>query len=136
MATVEEALRSKLVGTAAVTALVGQRVYPLVLPDGQALPAVVYQRVTTARGASHTATVGRGLVNATMQFACIGLTYGSARAVATAVRQALEWLRETISGVDVDAIHFGDEEDGYSEPGDKTAASFTVFVDATVWYCE
>lgn len=134
---VEEALRSKLVaGGSASQALVGSRVYPLVLPDGQALPAVVYQRVTSNRLAAHTAIVGRGLVNATVQFSCIGASYASARAVATAVRQTLESLHETVSGVDVDAVHFGDEEDGYSEPADKAGASFTVFLDATVWYCE
>lgn len=43
----ESSLKSHLGSHAALSALVSDRIYPLVIPERSALPAVVYQRVIT-----------------------------------------------------------------------------------------
>ena len=44
---VETELRGALTGNGAVAALVGTRVYPVVLPQNPTLPAIVYQELRT-----------------------------------------------------------------------------------------
>lgn len=45
--TAEVTLNGILTGSAAVVAAVGDRIYPLVVPDGKELPAIAYQRTST-----------------------------------------------------------------------------------------
>lgn len=49
MATLEQALTALLRDDPALVALIARRVYPGVLPQGVAYPAVTYQRISTAR---------------------------------------------------------------------------------------
>lgn len=45
---IEELLVGMMLGDAAVAALVGDRVYPLVIPQDAPLPAITYQEIETA----------------------------------------------------------------------------------------
>lgn len=87
-------LRYRLTQTAAVTALVGARVYPGVVPQRSTFPAVIYNEVTASR--THLMGADSGTVESTWQIDCYGQTYQAAREVATVVRQTLSrfegWL--------------------------------------------
>lgn len=87
------------------------RVYPLVIPAGEALPAVAYQRISTIPDASHD---GPGsLLTARVQFTVTGETYMQARRAAVALRLALDaraWMGCT-SFLD------GMSDDDASDPG-------------------
>ena len=50
---IEPALRAYVLADPAVSALIGTRWYPVVLPQSTAFPAVTYQRITTTRVGSH-----------------------------------------------------------------------------------
>lgn len=49
MSGIEEAIYSALTAHAGLSALVGDRVYPMVLPEGAVRPAVTYMRISGAR---------------------------------------------------------------------------------------
>ena len=63
---IEEALYSKLTGDAGVAALVSTRIYPNVVPQDIALPAVAYQRISTVRDMAHDGPTG--VAHARFQF--------------------------------------------------------------------
>lgn len=88
--TLEEAIYARLSGAAPVAALVGTRIYPILAPQGAALPYVVFTRQET-ENLAHLG--GRGThdrVQVTVQ--ALAEDTVSARAVAAALQDALdEW---------------------------------------------
>ena len=134
MAVIEEALRTALLADGTVAGLVGQRVYPLVLPTRAALPAVVYQRISGVRVASHDGP--SELARPRFQFACIGSTYAGAKTVANAVRTALDGYSGTVSEVQVFVALLENEVDFYTFESDEAAGTCTVLVDFLIWHRE
>lgn len=134
MATIEEALKALLVANAGVNALVAGRVHPLKVPQGGALPAVVYQRVSGPRVGQH--RTSSTLARPRFQFACVAATYAAAKGLANAVRVAIHCYAGIASGVDVDAILVENEVDAFNASEDEQADAFTVVVDAVVWHHE
>ncbi len=98
-----QAVRTQLAATAGVTALVGNRIHPLRLPPGGALPAITYQMVSDPRQYTHDGAAG--LAQPRIQITCWGETdsngnslYSSAKALAAAVRVALSAFSGTLGG--------------------------------------
>lgn len=84
---IEVALRSHLVGFAAVAALVGTRVHPTILPQAPALPAITYQLITERNVYS---SVGHsGLTGPLIQVDSWAETFLEAAQLADAVKDAL-----------------------------------------------
>jgi hypothetical protein len=101
---IESAVRAVLLADPAVTALVGAgaeaRIYPLILPQGAAFPALTYQRVSSV---TQYAQDGPGLARQRIQIDAWAMTYRAAKDLARAVRSALEGHRAgNIQGVFVD----------------------------------
>jgi hypothetical protein len=87
----ESELRTLLLGQPAIAALVGERVYPVTLPQGATLPAMTYQVISGAGdGDAHT---GPGLSRRRYQFDCWAATYGTAAALGLALVQAVHARR-------------------------------------------
>ena len=84
----EEALRTLLRGHAPIAALVGTRVDWGVRPQATALPAICLTVISDAP-VNHTLD-GPGPSQARVQVDCFGASYGSAKAVARAVRRLLD----------------------------------------------
>lgn len=83
----EEAIFTHLKNDAGVAALVGTRIFPLEMHAPATLPAIVYQRIDGVprnhmRG-------GTTKINARIQIDCYGEEYADAKAVAAAVRTAM-----------------------------------------------
>ena len=84
---IETTLYTALSTTNGVTTLVSTRVYPMAAPDGTASPYISYQVITgTAYNRNVGAPMGERKI---VQINCVGNSYSSAKAVAEAVKAAL-----------------------------------------------
>lgn len=88
----EEELRTILLGTGALTAIVGSRVDWSTRPQGTALPAVTLHVVSGAEG--YTLKSRDGLLKSRVQIDCWGVTYASAKTTSRAVITALSGARD------------------------------------------
>jgi len=82
----EQTLYSTLKNDAGVSALVGTRIYPLLLPQNPTYPAITYQRISTRPVMTRT---GNGLDFVRMQIDCYADSYSGVKALAAAVEAAL-----------------------------------------------
>lgn len=110
----DAALYSILSNHSGLTALVSTRIAPVRLKEGESLPAVTYQRITSqdhwAGGAD------AGVRSIRYQVSSWGANYDQARAVATQVRAALQRYSGTAAGVVVQGIFITSETDLYDDP--------------------
>ncbi len=127
MAEVEEAVVAKLMDTDAVTALIGQRLYPQIVPQDVARPSVAYQKIdsvpVSTRAISH-------LARTTIQFTCEADDYAGAKAVAETLREALGGWHDEESDPIIFAVIEMNESDGYSEQH----LAPVVRLDAAIWH--
>ena len=139
--TLLEAMRTRLLAQAALTALVGERVSTLRLPENPKLPAVRLQEIDRI-----TLMHFRGNVNlyvARVQIDAVeaeahGDAYGTAHAVADAVRggfvagvaTGLMGLKGTLSGLDVRGILAADQRERY----ESEVRLVKVETDYFVWF--
>jgi len=124
---IEEALYSHLAADGGVSALVGNRIYPIEAPQQAALPYLVYQRVSGPRVRSHSGP--SGLASPRFQITGAAETYPSLRALMNAVRVALDGFRGTMGGgVEVGAAFVENELDS-----EETSVSR---LDVVLWHKE
>lgn len=122
-------LRAKIIADGAVSALVAQRVYPNILPQGPTYPAIVYSQISGVRLHHLGGTSGRA--NPRFSYHCWGATYASARAVANALRSLLDGFNGTLTTAHA-TIMIESELDDY----DDTAQKHRVIQDYFVNYLE
>lgn len=134
MAVIEEALVDILEADAAVAAVVDDRIYPIVLPQGAMLPAIVYQRISGPR--AETMQGPSGLAWPRFQFVSVGATFGDAMAVAVAVRQALDGYRGMVGGVTIHGILILNEFQQFNPATAEEAESWLIYQDFRVWHLE
>jgi len=125
----EAALIAKLLATAGITALVGQRISWSRRPQGEALPAIVLHRIDGAP--DYHLTGASGIVESRVQVDCWGASYGSAKAVARAVEAAVSGQRFTQGAIRFDAILILDERDSTF---DETTPLFRTSLDLGVFH--
>jgi len=112
----EEALYSKLTGTAAITALVGTRIFPGYLPQTAALPAMSYWRVAGMR--EHAQGTDPGVARPRIQIDAWGKKYSQVQSVADALRTALQdssGLWGGVGGVTILAVHYYGDSHFYED---------------------
>lgn len=126
---IETALYSYLTSYAGLTALVGDRIYPLVIPEQAGLPAIAYQRISTRITYSHDGD--SELDRTRFQFACVAKTAKEAREVAEQVVAALSAYSGPMDGLNVGASFIENRLDGY-EP--QPTDAYVVRVDALLWH--
>lgn len=93
---IEETLFTRMSTFAGLTALVGARIYPLILPQGVTYPAVTYQRISSEPRESCMVD-DAGIVRSRFQITAWGDTFAGVRNIMEQVRQCLQ--RWTTSGV-------------------------------------
>lgn len=90
MTTLEEGLASYLETFAGLVALIGDRVYPMRLPQTAIIPCLTYQRISTPRISTHQSSGATGdLVYPRFQFDAWASTGKAAKAITDQVRAAL-----------------------------------------------
>jgi len=98
----EKVIKTLLGNAAGVTALVAQRVYPGVVPQGTALPAISYEHVSTVP--LPTLTIGTNLVRTRIEVTAVAKTYAAQKSLLEEIRKALDYQRGTVAGVEVVSI--------------------------------
>lgn len=86
---IESALFAALTANSNLKALIAARLYPDVMPQGAALPCVVYQRISTPRAQVFGSTQAVVHSRPRFQFSCWALSAAGALDVAAALRTAL-----------------------------------------------
>lgn len=89
MAQIEVLLYTRLVGDAAVAALVGNRVYPRALPQLATLPALRYTLVDRVEVLVKPLQPSLRVMRGRVQVDCYAQTYAAAKALAAAVKTLL-----------------------------------------------
>jgi len=109
MATIEEAIYNRMTTFAELSALISLRLYPVLIPQDVADPAVAYQVISGVPERSHS-----GFSNLTMtrfQFTCQAASYQSMKSVAKAVRHCWESFKGSVSGINIRAAFVENELD-------------------------
>ena len=130
-----DALRTHLLANEAVAALVSD-VWKMRLPQGTTLPALFFQRVGGEIWEHQGAAAG--VASARYQLSCCAATYGAARSLADAVREALDGYRGTMGGdggVTVLRVHhLGDFDDFVQSPDGRDAGVYMIPVDFEIQF--
>jgi hypothetical protein len=85
MASTVQAIRDELVANAAVIALVSDRIFPQVIPQGTSMPAVVITLISEIPITSFTGLQETNLKQARVQIDSYATTYLQAHEIATAI---------------------------------------------------
>jgi hypothetical protein len=127
---IEKGLHTFLTGTAAISALVSARVYPVWLPQSPTLPCLTYQRISGSRVRSLTGP--SSLAHPRIQIDCWAATYDGAKTLAEAVRVALDGYSGLMGTVEVFGVIVHGDRDLY----DPEVKISRVSMDITIWHIE
>lgn len=132
---IERAIYNILKADVGVSALVSSRVYPNITPQDAALPYLVIVRADTEHVESTSGS--SGLARASIEVISFSDSYKEVKALAEAVRKALQGYTGAIGRDKIGGIHAGSETDGMglqAEGGEKYV--HWVSFDFSVWYNE
>ena len=133
--TPEEAIYSKLVAATAINALVVGRVLPDYLPQGTALPALLYQRISGPR--VHSMTGASGTAYPRITITSWGKTYKKAKELADLVRRELDGFKGTVDTLYIQSCLLQDERDVPEiAPQDDALRRFGIAQDYIIWHDE
>ena len=107
----EAVLRSALVASPAVSALVGSRIYPLLAPKTAALPFITWRRAGITR--EHTLAGPMGMPNVSLEVQSLAGTYEDVRELADRVRLVLDGYGATVNNVEVKHVSLENEADDF-----------------------
>lgn len=104
---VETKLAAKLLATSGVTALVGNRVDPVVVQATTTFPSLTYRRLT---GRREYTLAGLGPATITDEVMCWAANYEDARTLAEAVAVACDgYGTETVGDIAIASVDFGED---------------------------
>ena len=126
---IEKKMVDVLQASATVTALVGDRIFPVVVRVDTALPAITYQRTFGER--TYNMAGAAGWARVTIGIAGWALEYSQARSIADAVRKTLD----AYSGTDDDDMQVARVTDG-ADTYDPDLNVFGCSLDVEIQYQE
>lgn len=129
---VYDALVARLKATAAVTDLVGQRIFPDEVPQGKLFPAVFYMTVSDTK--DHFITEMSSLESPNIQLTTYADTKDGAAAVAEAIKTAINGYQGTLSGISIQCIKLINELPSMYKSADGTTQMFTHDLEFEVWH--
>jgi hypothetical protein len=126
----EEALRTRLLAIAGLTALIAGRVYWVNRPQGSVLPAIVLHRVS---GQPDMHLIGpSGLTESRVQADCYGATYAACVSVARALEAAVSGYSGTVSGIKFQSITIDSIRSDYE--GAEPDEIYSTGLDLLIWH--
>ena len=128
----EEAIIARLLADPGVTAIVGTRVHPGSVPQGTALPAIVFNRVDGAPLYSDDGEAG--LETERVQIDCWSDSYSEAKRLARAVRASLSAFAGTVAGVAFQNILLDAERDLRERGSGAESYPFRTSLDFIIWH--
>lgn len=117
---IEEAIYAHLSTSTALTAIVSNRIYPIMMPQEPTIPAVTYQRVSNVH--INAISGACGLDNIRIQIDCWTTSYSAAKTLGDVLRKAMASAPFT-------ALQLSDE-DIY----DPDTEIYSVSMDYSCWY--
>lgn len=100
----EKVAYTLLAASATLTALVSTRIYPSELPQGVALPAVVYRTISGVEPGQIDAAATARVVQTRIQVTALASSYAACKDVVEACRAALLYQYGTVASVPVISI--------------------------------
>lgn len=126
----ETCFLSALQTSEALTSLVGQNIFALMIPAETILPCVTFGRVS---GVPANVLEGHsGLEHVTMQVDAWGRDYAEAKSVAKAVRAALETRRSNLVSQGVFGARLNSDADYYEDETNY----YRISMDYSCWFLE
>lgn len=107
----EAAIRSVLLASPAMAALIGNRVFPVLAPATAPLPFVTWRRISVQRQQSMAGPIGMPTVYLSVDV--FAETYEAARTLADAIRQVLDGWGGEMNDVSVASVSLTNEADGF-----------------------
>lgn len=89
------------------------RIYPLILPQNWTAPAITYQRISGPRLHDLSGPSGRAMPR--IQFDIYGSSYSSVKAVADALRSAIDGHTGSMGSTDIGYVTIENDFDSYSD---------------------
>ena len=136
----KDAMIAELRADTGVAALVDERVFKKVAPQGKPLPYITVQRISNSH--VHHLTAASGLADARVQVSCWDTSDSGAEALAEAVREALDGFTQDTLGsgdntADVRRISLDNDRDHFvpSTVG-SDIGTHGMILDFDVWYGE
>lgn len=126
----EEGLAYFMTHDLAITALIGDRLEPLVVPQDKLRPAVAYERITTPAEYSHDGPSKPDYP--TIQLTIEGRNYAEAKSVAKLIKNKLDGFQGMMGGLPVQACYINNLMDGYS----AIQQTPVVRMDVEIWCVE
>lgn len=93
----------------AIAEAAGVTPWPQFVPEGAALPYVIYQRASTDR--EQTLAAGYARTLGTFDVTVFAETYTAAKDLADSIRQSLANFNDTVEGLTINHVHLTDERD-------------------------
>ncbi len=133
--TIEAILNSLLKEDINIAAIVSTRVYPNIILQGAAMPALTYQQISGLR--DEVMDSPTGLVNSRFQINCWSDTYSETRDLANAVRIRFDGLSGIFNGLKIAAILAIDESEIPQFPaGEDVIKRYGKRIDYNIWFEE
>ena len=126
---IENSIRYILVNDVTVAALT-TRCYPVKLPQDPTYPLILYTRITGIR--DHVLSGPSGHAHPRFQIEAWAETYAAAKALAAAMREALDGYSGTVEGVDIGSCLIDSERDIY----ENEIEVYRVVQDWMIWHSE
>lgn len=128
---VEIALKNLLLGDAEITAMIGDRVYPVNLPQNGLLPAVTYRVISDMT--EYNMEGPAGLARPRFQVTAWGETYDDVVALAKLVETRLSGFSGAAGGVIIPGIFKEDGRDRFEEGFESIANKYGKDIDFYIW---
>ncbi len=126
---IEQGIHDLLLADTAVSGLIGNRLYPLMLPEAAMFPAASYQLISAIE--QYTLDGPLGLTQARLQIDAWGQTYGSAKILAAAIHAVLNGYDGTL---DEGTAVFEIERDQATDGFDPNSRLYRVQSDFMILY--
>lgn len=132
---IESALVALVTGDLNVAAIISMRMYPQIIPQGTAIPAVTYSEVSGTRLQVMDGPVG--LVESRWQMNCWAEHKLDARQLSDAVRQAIDGFDGFVGPVEIQSIQCSGEVDlGDFPAGVDVRRRFGLALEFEIWFAE
>jgi len=132
--TLETALVYMMCNDEDISAIVGVKVFPVIISRSALLPVITYQLIDSDY--DYTLDGSINLVRCRYQLNCWAVTYKVARQLGNAVKALFDAYSGTVLDIPIRRIEIADESDMVEPPELEALKRFGKRVDLMVWYHE